>query len=659
MLASWLRIAGSKMGPIFLRILLITIVSIYAIFGALILSHLETKEQVDHLSNVQLHNDITQISTHSRIILPIYMNHWNGTRQCITDIIKNLLRKSNCSNIIFDHLSIHYFKHCYYYNLLSHSNVTNNEQRNDNNNYLSTSNQSSNYQDSSEIKKDSPVNEWPFIDSLFFAFALITTIGYGNITPKTFAGQMFCIFFAAFGVPLTLLIIADLGKFISRIIFACNDRFNNEIKRLLRKRFKMIICYHKSSKLLYEENDNNEINGQKNNDDKQINGTDAKSEMSDDNEQSSRTLALLVLFFIYVIAGSLLLSSYEPEMPFFTAIYFSFITLTSIGLGDIVPQRRTYMAITILYITVGLALSTIAIEIAADTLKKLHYFRRQFKNVGNIEIWFGGKRLTVRQIIRNLCDQFNIPDTAMSGFNIGHFVEEAIKVEAGERPTLRTGTPRQEVNSHDENEFLTKVSVSCENESEHEHDNVTEHEPEPEHISESKFTSEEELKPESEAKSECESEVEVSEPEPIELLPEKEIPQCEPISVTPEIEPISEPELHPLELSKEVEIPYVPEIPMLTVLEPTSPLQSVLETVEVTDVIEELKSKQSTSVKPEEKSVEDLSTRLDVSRRKGYSEEAWKRYQEYQNEWSKFRRLSRTLSRSDRRKSAKKRSMII
>ncbi|EJW70008.1 hypothetical protein WUBG_19084 [Wuchereria bancrofti] len=50
------------------------------------------------------------------------------------------------------------------------------------------------------------------------------------------------------------------------------------------------------------------------------------------------------------------------------------------------------MAITILYITVGLALSTIAIEIAADTLKKLHYFRRQFKNVGNIEIWFGGKR---------------------------------------------------------------------------------------------------------------------------------------------------------------------------------------------------------------------------------------------------------------------------
>lgn len=51
-----------------------------------------------------------------------------------------------------------------------------------------------------------------------------------------------------------------------------------------------------------------------------------------------------------------------------------------------------FMAFTILYITVGLALTTIAIEIAADTLKKLHYFGRKIKGVGNIEIWFGSKK---------------------------------------------------------------------------------------------------------------------------------------------------------------------------------------------------------------------------------------------------------------------------
>ncbi|VDK46851.1 unnamed protein product [Gongylonema pulchrum] len=95
------------------------------------------------------------------------------------------------------------------------------------------------------------------------------------------------------------------------------------------------------------------------------------------------------------------------------------------------------MALTILYITVGLALTTIAIEIAADTLKKVHYFGRKIKDVGGIEIWFGGKRLTVRQVIQNLGDQLNVPEVALNELDMDHFVEQAIKVEAGERPPLR------------------------------------------------------------------------------------------------------------------------------------------------------------------------------------------------------------------------------
>lgn len=50
------------------------------------------------------------------------------------------------------------------------------------------------------------------------------------------------------------------------------------------------------------------------------------------------------------------------------------------------------MALTIVYIAIGLALTTIAIEIAADTLKKLHYYGRKIENVGNVAIWFGGKK---------------------------------------------------------------------------------------------------------------------------------------------------------------------------------------------------------------------------------------------------------------------------
>ena len=43
--------------------------------------------------------------------------------------------------------------------------------------------------------------KWSYHDALFFAGTLGTTIGYGNVTPKTVAGKVFCILFCIFGIP--------------------------------------------------------------------------------------------------------------------------------------------------------------------------------------------------------------------------------------------------------------------------------------------------------------------------------------------------------------------------------------------------------------------------------------------------------------------------
>ncbi|VDL86551.1 unnamed protein product [Nippostrongylus brasiliensis] len=95
------------------------------------------------------------------------------------------------------------------------------------------------------------------------------------------------------------------------------------------------------------------------------------------------------------------------------------------------------MALTIVYIAVGLALTTIAIEIAADTLKKLHYYGRKIENVGNVAIWFGGKKITMKALVKNLGDQFNLPTTVVRNLDLDNFVDQAIKVEEGELETLR------------------------------------------------------------------------------------------------------------------------------------------------------------------------------------------------------------------------------
>ncbi|XP_020855134.2 potassium channel subfamily K member 16 [Phascolarctos cinereus] len=54
-------------------------------------------------------------------------------------------------------------------------------------------------------------SNWDFSNSFFFAGTVVTTIGYGNLSPSTEAGQIFCIFYALFGIPLNVVFLNHLG----------------------------------------------------------------------------------------------------------------------------------------------------------------------------------------------------------------------------------------------------------------------------------------------------------------------------------------------------------------------------------------------------------------------------------------------------------------
>lgn len=63
------------------------------------------------------------------------------------------------------------------------------------------------------ITGDKTFNSWNWPNAVIFAATVITTIGYGNIAPKTPSGRVFCIFYGLFGVPLCFTWISELGKF--------------------------------------------------------------------------------------------------------------------------------------------------------------------------------------------------------------------------------------------------------------------------------------------------------------------------------------------------------------------------------------------------------------------------------------------------------------
>ncbi|CAF0803680.1 unnamed protein product [Didymodactylos carnosus] len=60
-------------------------------------------------------------------------------------------------------------------------------------------------------------HDWNFFGAILYAVTLISTIGYGHITTKTTQGKIATILYSAFGVPLMMLFVANIGSTMARM----------------------------------------------------------------------------------------------------------------------------------------------------------------------------------------------------------------------------------------------------------------------------------------------------------------------------------------------------------------------------------------------------------------------------------------------------------
>uniref|UniRef100_F1L2H2 TWiK family of potassium channels protein 7 n=1 Tax=Ascaris suum TaxID=6253 RepID=F1L2H2_ASCSU len=210
---------------------------------------------------------------------------------------------------------------------------------------------------------------WTYANSIFFATTVITTIGYGNLVPATQFGRVACIVFALFGIPLLLVTIADIGKFLSDLL-SFLYRTYRAFKRKVRKQSRRISHHYRDRSLSQsQQSGSSSIKAGSIN----LDDIDSDSESSIEDELRIPVVMVLFVLVAYTAIGGLLFQSWEG-WPYFDAFYFCFITMATVGFGDIVPTEQVYMFFTMAYIIFGLSLATMCIDLAGtEYIRKIHY----------------------------------------------------------------------------------------------------------------------------------------------------------------------------------------------------------------------------------------------------------------------------------------------